>query len=599
VVGLAALMGAVSALLLAPSRRGRLACGLLLILVAPLALFPQLLPDMRLDETKGITQMIRKFGGHQVQSRWDPLARIDVVEKEGSNPTIFIDAAAATAVAAPVSPEQALGDLSTLPFQLVRNPSVAIIGPGGGTDVQNALALGAREITAVEINPVIIDLVTDTYADHVGHVFEDPRVHLVRDEGRSFIGRSQRSFGVIEITLIDTWAASVAGAYSLSENYLYTTEGLVSYLVHLDRDGCLAITRWYYEAPRLVAMARAALTSIGIGDPSSHVAVVEQGVRTIVLVKREPFSEAEAVLLRTAAQSRGRVQHDPLTPSGRTIYDALLMLPDPTTLFGRSDVALSPVTDESPFFFQMTRWRSLWPASLHEVRDPENLGPLAIPVAQIALVTALVLGVALSVVLLAVPIARGAVPREERWRWLAYFLALGIAYIIVEVVLMQRLALFLGHPTYSVTAVLFAILLFSGLGSAWSGRRHGTPAVVGRVLIWGIPLAIALVAFAVPPIVRALIGLPLPARMAIATAFIAPLAFLMGMPFPIGIRVLGARGGRFIPWAWAANGCGSVLGSVWAVLGAMLWSFSSMLIVAGLIYACALLGMARVRDRLA
>jgi hypothetical protein len=223
------------------------------------------------------------------------------------------------------------------------------------------------------------------------------------------------------------------------------------------------------------------------------------------------------------------------------------------------------------------------------------LEPLSVPVAQIALITALGLALVLSLVLLAAPLLGRAVPRERRWMWLVYFVCLGIAYIVVEVVLMQRFALFLGHPTYSVTAVLFAILLFSGLGAAWSDRRRGTTAQVVRPAWIGLPIAIVLLAFAVPPLLDALIGLPHAVRMLIATAVIAPVAFLMGVPFPLGIRAVGATGGRHIPWAWAANGCASVVGSVCAVLGAMVWNFSAMLLLAGLTYVLALALISRSR----
>jgi len=596
-VALAALMGAGAAALLSPTRANRLASGFFAIGAAALVLAPGCLPDVRPDESKGVPQLERQ-GGRLVHSQWDPLARIDVVEIAGRAPVIFVDAAAATAMAPPARSDQARRELSALAFQMVQRPSVAIIGPGGGTDVQNALALGARQITAVEINPAIVDLVTGRYAAQVGHVFTDPRVRLVRDEGRSFLGRTPQHFGVIAFTLIDTWAASASGAFSLSENYLYTTEGLESYLEHLDPSGYLAITRWYYETPRLVAMAREALARLGVREPWRNVAVVNSRLRTLVLIKREPFTAADVAALRLrAALVGGTILHDPTADLAESEYGELLAAAHPTS-WDKSDVLLVPASDESPFFFQMTRWRKLWSGLQRRTPDPGTLQPLAIPVAQIVLLTALAIGVLLSIGLLALPCLAGAPPPPGVGRWLGYFFALGVSYIVVEIVLMQRLTLFLGHPTYSVTAVLFAILLSSGLGSAWSGRRQGTAREVGGLLAWGLPLAIAFVAFAVPPLLRPLLGLPLPARMAVGMGVIAPLAFLMGMPFPIGIRLLAARGGRMIPWAWAANGCGSVLGSVGAVLGAMLGGFGVTLMSAGAIYAVAVLGIGRTPDRL-
>jgi hypothetical protein len=264
-----------------------------------------------------------------------------------------------------------------------------------------------------------------------------------------------------------------------------------------------------------------------------------------------------------------------------------------TTLYEDAPTALHPVRDDSPFFFQMTRWKKIDLDALRKFGGKTFLEPLSIPVAQIALLSALGISLVLSAALLCIPllVRRGAgVPRERRWTWLGYFLCLGLAFIVVEVVLMQRFALFLGHPTYSVTAVLFAILLFSGLGAAWSDRRAGTTAMVVKPVLWGLPVAIVLLAFVVPSLLRELIGLPHAARLSIAVGLIAPIAFLMGVPFPLGIRAIAATGGGHIPWAWAANGCASVVGSVCAVLGAMVWNFSTMLLLAGAV--CGGIGIA-------
>lgn len=601
-IALASALGLVSAACLAPFPRMRRGFAIAAVAHAPLLVMPSLLPDIRMDSTKTVTKEINERGGNHVVSRWNALSRIDVVERTGVDPKIFIDAAAATPITPPRDSTRASRDVSTVAYRLRPGGAVAVIGSGGGVDVQNALALGATSVTAIEINPIIIDLVMNRYRDFVGDAFRDPRVRLVRDEGRSCIARSRERFDVIQITLIDTWAASVSGAYSLSENYLYTTEAFAEYLSHLDDDGLLSITRWYYEMPRLTALARAGLEEIEIDQPSRHVMVVHEKVRASLLVKRTPFTAAEVLRAREYARaSASTVEHDPVNPARGSPYENLLSAPDPSRIYQDADIALHPVRDDSPFFFQMTRWKSVNLDALRKFGGMGFLEPLAIPVAQIALLSALVISLVLSAVLIAVPLVvkKGrAVPRERRWTWLVYFLCLGLAFIIVEVVLMQRFALFLGHPTYSVTAVLFAILLFSGLGAAWSDRRGGTTAEVAKPVVWGLPVAILLLAFAVPFVLRELIVLPHAARLSIAVLLIAPVAFLMGVPFPLGIRAIAATGGKHIPWAWAANGCASVVGSVCAVLGAMVWNFSTMLVIAGAIYVLALTLITRLRIRL-
>ncbi len=594
-VAVAAMLGFASAGTFARGARARTTAAALAGASAILVAAPSVLPDVRIDASKPLVVEIANQG-RVVFSKWNALSRIDVVERPGVDPMILIDSAAKTSIARPAGasgPYQR--DISTLAYRVAQAPKVAIIGSGGGMDVQNALALGARHVTCVEINPIIIDLVTTRYREHVGAIFEDPRVSLVRDEGRSFIERTRDAFDVVQLTLIDTWAAGASGAYSLTENYLYTTDAFRAYLDRLTPDGMLAITRWYYEAPRLATLGRAALESMGVAEPQRCALVIERGISTAFLLKRRPFTPAEVASARAfAAEIGADVLYDPTRPGMESFYDVFFAQPDPAELLAAMPERLDPVGDDDPFFFLMARWSNIDLGALSRVpRSSTFLEPLVVPVGQIALAAALVVGAVLSVTLLAIALASRTVPHSGRWRWLTYFLGLGLAFIIVEVVLMQRFALFLGHPTYSVTVVLFAILLFSGLGSAWSGRRSGALAHVARPVAIALPIAIVFLTFVVPPLTSALIGMSLPIRLAIATLVIAPVAFCMGMPFPIGIRAAAAEDSGLVAWAWAANGCASVIGSVAAVLGAITWSFSVMLLVAGAIYVLALILLTR------
>jgi len=597
-IALAAVMGAGSAWCLSPAGRLRAAAlGVGIALLPPLA-WPALLPDVRLDSSKPVTAEAAQPGARLAFTRWSPLARVDVVEKPGSPPTIFLDAGAATPITGWRDAGVAVGDVSSLASVLRREAWVAVIGSGGGIDVQNALVLGARRVTAIEINPVILELVRGRYREAAGNVFDDPRVEVVRDEGRNYIARGGRRYDVIQSTLIDTWAASASGAYSLSENYLYTVEAIESFLDHLAPGGVISITRWYYEAPRLASLVREALVRRGVEDPSRHVMVVEQRLRSTMLVKGEPFTAEESALLAEFASLSAEriVQHDPRAPSDSNFFGAFLRSRDPRSFYRATDFALHPVGDDSPFFFQMTRWSRVRPAALSGFNARGLFDPVALPVAQIVLVAALGLGVLLSAGLLAVPLAARAIPREGRWRWLAYFGALGVAYIVVEVVLMQRLALLLGHPTYSVTLTLFAILLFSGLGATWVDGLRAPAATLARPLLLALLASLLFTAFLLPRLVPAWLPLELPVRMGLALLVIAPVAFVMGMPLPLAVRALGAARGGHIAWGWAANGCGSVIGSVIAVLGAMLTGFTAVLVFAAAVYAAALLLLMRAPE---
>ncbi len=586
-IALSAFLGAASAVLFAPPGRLRAGAAVAAVPCLLLVLQPSWLPDVRVDISKTAQQQVAMQGGRLVFTAWSPLARVDVVERPDLPPTIFLDAAAATPVAAPRTPATAAGEVNGLAGALRPNASCAVIGSGGGVDVQNALALGARQVTAIEINPVVLDLVRHRYRDLVGAVFEDPRIRVVNDEGRSYLARSRERHDIIQISLIDTWAASLSGAYSLSENYLYTVEAMRTYLDRLAPAGLVSIARWNYETPRLVSLARQALVETGVRNPSSHVAVVEERLQSLTLVRREPFPVEDVARLRAfVAAAPGRLlRHDPTAPDPTSTYGALLGAADPRALYAAAPSVLEPVRDESPFFFQMGRWRDVRPSVLRDFSGRGFLEPLALPVAQVTLLAALVLSVGLSLVLLGVPLAARAVPRESRWSVLAYFFGIGVAYIAVEVSLMQRLALLLGHPTYSVTLVLFTILTCSGLGAGWVDRHGAALAARPRWLLAGVVVALAFVAFGAPAIASHALGLELPVRVGVAVATVAPVAFLMGMPFPLAIRLLGERHAGYVAWAWAANGCGSVVGSVAAVLVAMLSSFGAVLVVSALIYA--------------
>ena len=584
-VAMAAAIGGLAAAVMATGV-WRLVWGTAAAGLAIAAVLPGVIPDIRLDESKLVRDEIGKYNGTLAFSAWNALSRIDVVERTWENPVIYIDAAAATPITPMRTTAEARADIASTAFRVSDGPRVLIIGLGGGVDVQNAIAMGAASVTAVEINPIIIGLVTNRYAEQVGRVFERPDVSIVRDEGRSYLQRMDERVDVIQITLIDTWAASASGAYSLSENYLYTTEAFETYLDRLSDDGMLSMTRWYYEVPRLAVLARAALERRGVASPGEHVAVVRSGLLALLLVKSTPFIGTDLEVIDEAVADLGaELLYDPLSPRNETFYDDLFAEARAEEALEDSQLNLRATTDESPFFFQMARWDRINFRDLGRYSGENVLEPLTIPAGQAALLAALLIGVLLSAVMLIISLKRGGGGDPS---WLVYFLAIGLAFIIVEVVLIQRLTLFLGHPTYAVTSVLFSILVFSGAGAAWSDRKG--PASVVPVVTWGLPASLLLIAFAAPPLLGMWMGLPLALRLIVAAFVIAPSAIMMGTLLPMGIRSVGERG---VPMGWAANGCASVIGSVLAVLIAMVWSYKIALLAAGAIYMLAIVVLRR------
>ncbi|MBP7148742.1 MAG: hypothetical protein KBD01_14505 [Acidobacteria bacterium] len=577
----------------------------------PLALLPWADALIRIPPGPGkaLGRAAGEPGARTVFTRWNALARIDVVE--GLAPLgwtanestavappqqlhIYIDGDATTPIV------KFDGDLSRLAFadatlpsaadQLVHPDRVLVIGPGGGVDVLTALRHGARQVTAVEINPVIVDLVTGRFADFSGRWAARGDVELVLDEGRSFVRRQDRRFDVIKLSLIDTWAAAASGAYSLSEGYLYTVEAFGDYLDHLADDGLLTITRWDWTPPREVlrvcTVAAEALRRRGAREPAAHVVVLALARMGNVLVKPTPFTPAEMDAIRRLAAARGYLVLAGPGAEVATPFQEYLASDNPRGFVARYPFDVSPTTDDTPFFFQFGRWRS---TKLFGPGWREN--PLILS-GRLVLLAVLLQALVLSVLLLALPRffsarAAGGAGGEPRRGVIAYFVLVGLAFMLLEISLMQRFTLFLGSPIHAVTVVLATLLVAAGAGSACAARvahARGGPWLV-FVLLAGLGLVHAL---ALPPLLRSALALPFGARVLVAVALLAPLGFLLGFPFPCGLARLERRGAPgLVGLAWAANGCASVVGPVLGTMLALDLGFTSVIVLGSLGYLAA------------
>src|SRR5205823_3585468 len=350
----------------------------------------------------------------------------------------------------------------------------AIIGPGGGVDVLRALANGSKNVTAIEINPIIAnDIMRGRYADYAYHLYERPEVHLYVQDGRSFIRNSQDKYDVVEMTLVDTWASTAAGAFALAENNLYTTQAFREYFDHLKPDGMVAVTRWEFQVPRealrVVSVAAAALHESGVQDVSHHFVVVaqdaldEDGVNVSVLAKKSEFTAQEENAIRQYV-----ALHSPLQllylPSERqdNAFRGLIRSNDPYGFSHNYAYNVSPVTDNAPFFFFTTKLGNLLSPGPDNAMDWKvNLG-----VAVLAML--LLISILAVAAFLLLPLIVSRTTGRQPAAALLYFVAVGLGYILVEVTFIQRFVLFLGHPTYALTVVVFLMLLSSGLGSVLS-----------------------------------------------------------------------------------------------------------------------------------
>ncbi len=489
-------------------------------------------------------------------------------------------------------------ELTSVGYHLAERPGgfdALVIGPGGGRDVLTALLFGARRIDAVEINPIIVrDVMLGRFREYSGNLYGDPRVFPHVEDGRSYVRRSAERFDVIQASLVDTWAATAAGAYTLTENSLYTVEAFGDYLDHLTPAGMLTITRWMQDGLRLVVLAQEACAQRGL-DASRHLAIVRhQNVATFIL-KRSPFSRAEVQRLQKVSEDLGfsllyapGIESAPAeaqaapgagTPAGD--YRALITASNPAAFIAAYRADISPSTDDRPFYFHTTRLRDqLDIAAWRHGLFGHGLSALL-----------MLFGISLSLVLLFIvgPLALGGEHPGQGWgTWLGYFGALGAGFMLIEVALLQHFVLLLGHPVYSLTVTLFALLLGTGLGSLVS-RRMAVERV-GRftcLMLVAVALAAVAAAFALPRVIDFSIAWPLAARIAIAVAVLVPFGLLLGTALPGGMRLLDRARPQIVAWGWGINGAFSVIGATLAVFVAMNWGFAVTLMAGAAVYLAA------------
>jgi spermidine synthase len=532
-------------------------------------------------------------------ARWNALSRVEV-DRQGQAKAIVIDADASTYIMncdiAHWHDSEWESDLMSAPPALANvlrpHGEFAIIGPGGGVDVLRAVANGSPNVTGIEINPIIADtIMRGRYADYSLHLYERPEVHIHVTDGRSYLRSTEQHFDVVQMTLVDTWASTAAGAFALSENNLYTVEAFLEYFQHLKPEGMIAITRWEFRQPRealrVVAVAMEALHRLGVTNPAQNFIVASQGplnedgIPVVVLAKESAFTEEEQAVVQAHFDNYDQLHplYLPSEPASNPFAD-LIASNDPLRFAQTYPYNVAPVNDNAPFFFF-----TLKPNQILGVQGLRNGIDWKVNLGVLVLLLVLAISLVAVLAFLILPLA--LLGSRQSPLPLLYFVAVGLGYILVEIAFIQRFVLFLGHPTYALTVVIFLLMLSSGAGSLLSRRwlpRTG--------LAW-MPLVVAIAAllgdvFFLPHVLAAWVGLRLGVRLIISGMLLAPLGFVMGMPFPTGLRALAAASSNGISseatgatnaveWAWAMNAAASVLGSVMAMVVAIQFGLTATL----------------------
>lgn len=483
---------------------------------------------------------------------------------------------------------------SALPYHLLTRPDVLVLGSGTGTELLQAYYHHAPRIDAVELNPLMVDLVQQRHGAFSGAPYSLPGVGTHIGEARGFVAGSRASWALIQVALLDAFGASSAGLYALSENYLYTVEGLREYLAHLKPGGMLSLTRWVSLPPRdilkLFATAITALEQSGVPNPGARLVLIRGWNTATLLVKNGAFTAQEIARLREFCKARSfDTDYFPgITAGEANRYNQLdqpyfyqgaraLLGAEREDFLAHYKFNVAPATDDRPYFFQFFKWRSL----PEFIRLKEMGGLPLLEWGYPILVATLLQALAASVLLILLPlwlmrknVQEGAIRRGHAG---AYFALLGCAFMFLEIAYIQKFILFLSHPLYAVGVVLCAFLIFAGLGSRyalrWAHEGRLPPTVVAAITAIAVAYLILL-----PGLFAALMALPDWARIALSLLLIGPLAFFMGMPFPLGLAQMGRIAPRLIPWVWGINACASVVSAILATLLAIHLGFNTVVL---------------------
>ena len=613
-----------------------------LLIILPAVLVPLAIPadwiELSMSPYKGLMQLLRVNGTRVIETKSGPLGLVHVVESPdlplryvpgmginaGNEPpeqlAVFVDGDSMSAIT------RNKGDLnvfayldqltSALPYHLIQPRQVLILGSGTGSDVLQAEYQGTPLIDAVELNPQIVGLMIKEFSEYTGGIYRKKNIHLSIAEARGYVAGTSKNYDIINIALLDAFGSSSAGLYALSENYLYTVEALQDYIDHLDSNGYVALTSWVKNPPRdtlkLFVTAVDALREHGLENPEQRLVLIRGWQTSTLLIKNGLVSpqDVEQVVRFCKSRNFDVVYYPGIKMSEVNIYN---ILPQPifyqavtAILSGkRSEFLdqykfnLQPSTDDKPYFFDFLKWKLL-----PEVVAMADKGGLPLlEWGYVILIATLLQAVIASVVLIVLPLLFGGVRTEQakppvgKFTIFTYFFAIGLAFLFIEIAFIQKFTLFLHHPVYSISITLAVFLIFAGIGSSLSpaiveklSLRKSVIMAVSAIFLIGLIYSQML-----DEVFLQLLHWNMLLKIIVSIVLIAPLAFFMGMPFPIAISCLDKGAPGLVPWAWAVNGCASVISAVLAMLLAVQYGFEFVVLAALALYLVAVVAFARLQ----
>ena len=521
-------------------------------------------------------------------SKWSTIDKIDVAPWLGIRKVIWINGGTMQSFIMRFDGNLAFlkkieWDPASLPFQVVRDGSAVIIGSAGGYEVLCALSHGFKQIVAIEMDPVICELLKNEYADYTGRIFHLPQVNLIADEGRSVLKRLRRKFDVIQMVNSHNADSLLSGALSISETYIYTVESFKDYWEHLQPDGLVYIVHWNGE--RLFATALQSLKEMGIEHPEEKFFIIQrsEGFNCFIL-KKGAFTARDYDILKGFAGTPEDIAYSPDMRLDNLYYS---MMADLDGTVRKSSVNIAPVYDNSPYFNQPNRIGQFRFRNMQIRGMGEAVVRSAIIYSNSIYLSIFVLSLLFSFLFIFLPLRRRRSDAGQK-PLIFYFFFIGLAFIMVEVIFIKIFQLFLGSPAISISIIIFSLLVSSGVGSLLTARlfrpfgKHMIPTfalfLAALLTIYGFTLFF---------ILDRLMFLGFPWRVLFAFMLISLAGFFMGAFFPEGVRRLGEKNKAMIGWAWGANSFATVLGSIMAVIVSINWNFTVVLVLAALSYLAA------------
>ncbi|SFK95250.1 Spermine/spermidine synthase [Nitrosomonas aestuarii] len=585
--------------------------------------------QLKLSPYKELTQMLRIHGTDVVSEHSSPLGLLSVLQNHaiplrhapglslsatGEPPEqtgVFTDGGSMTAITRETGNPADYAYLdqvtSAAPYHLFQPEHVLILGAGGGSNILQARYHSTHQIDAVELNPQLIRLMREDYADFTGNLLNTENITIYQGEARGFISATGKQYDLIEIALLDSFAASSAGLYALNESYLYTVEALQTMLKRLQPDGYLVITRWIKLPPRdslkLFATAVDALKESGVENPGQQLMFLRSWQTGTLLIKNGPVTVDEINALKAFASTRAfdLDWHPDIQPDETNRFNRLaesyfyqaaeaILGDERAAFFDQYKFDLQPATDDRPYFFHFFKW-----SVLPEILSLRESGGLSLlDGGYLVLVATLAQAIVTSIILILFPLfftAKQAPPTNaiSKGHVITYFSAVGLAFLFIEIAFIQKFILFLHHPLYAVALVLAAFLVFAGLGSSFSWKllkSYSYQRAIALSLTGIIMLGLLYMLF-LQSIFAFFMASAIILKIPLTILLIAPLAFFMGMPFPLALAKLSAAAPGLIPWAWGINGCASVVSAVLATLLAIAIGFNAVILLALLLYGVA------------